>query len=415
MLNREISRWWTVAAGAVGAGLGGGVIITYAFNIIAKNMIAEFGWTRDVVANLTIMCSLGSGLGLVTLGWLIARFGIRTPTVIFVLVCGFSLAAVSLSPPSLPFLLGTLFVFGVGGAAATAMPYAVAISGLFDRRRGMALGIVVAGSGVGAFIFPQMAELLVNRLGWRGAFAVTGTGMALIAAAGLVFFVRTPAGVVAPRANAGKRPSIIAACLRSRPFWFLALPIIAISVAVFGMTGSYVFLFADRGITGSTIAQILSFAGLASLVGRLVVGYVLDRLFAPYVTAAIFGLVAIGILMLITIPSTPVAFISAALIALALGAEADVLSFLASRYFSLEEYSRVVSILWVGWALGGGLGTVVMSQIYRLTGSYTAAFLFFAAIAVLGALLVCFIGPYRYPGTQQHQKPVPAAADAAAT
>lgn len=396
MLNKPINRWWTVVAGAIGAGLGAGVIMTYAFGIMGKAMIADLGWTRDFVANLMGMFLLGSGVGVVSLGWLIARYGIRGPTAILVLTWGLSLAAVAISPPVPAFFMLLFLVVGFAGAACTAMPYAVAISGFFDTNRGLALGLVVGGSGIGAFMLPPLAQFLVEQFGWRAAFAVTGLGAAMIVTTGLVLLVRTPPGAVVSRED-GERRSIVDMCLRSRPFWFIALPIVAISVAAFGMVSSYVFLFADRGIPASTVTAILSFAGFASLVGRLLVGYLLDRIFAPYVTATVFALAAAGVLLLVIVPSTPAAFTGAALVALALGAEADILTFLISRYFSLREFSRVVGIVWVAWAWGGGVGTMIMSGSYMLIGSYTPAYLFFALIVSLAAVQVCFIGPYRYP------------------
>lgn len=405
MLNRPINRWWNVVAGSIGAALGAGPIMTYGFGILARSMNAELGWHRDIAANLLAMFLLGSGIGSATLGWLIARYGIRAPATLFALTFGLCFGAVAMSPPVPSLFLLLFLAAGFAGAACNAMPYAVAINGFFDARRGLALGIVVAGSGVGAILFPQIAQLLVTRVGWRAAFAAIGLFSALVASAGLVFLVRTPAGVIAARQavpSVRREPSIIETCLRSRPFWFIALPILAVSVTTFGAIGSFVFLFADHGIAAGRITMILSASGLAAWLGRLLVGYLLDRVFAPYLTAAVFALTAIGVSLLAIHTSTAVAFIAAPLLALAIGSEADILTFLVSRYFSLKEFSRIVGIIWVVWAWGGGVGTAIVAKSYALLGSYAPAFLLFALVLALAATLVCFIGPYRYP---VHTKP----------
>ena len=406
MLNRPINRWWNVVAGAIGAGLGAGPVISYSFGILGRGMITDLGWDRAVVTSMITGFLIGSGLGSLALGWLIARYGIRAPTIVMVLVWGLCFASIAIMP-SLPMLfILTFLVGGIGSGGANAMPYAVSVSGFFDANRGLALGLVVAGSGIGAFIFPHLGEALVDGFGWRTAFATIGLISALIPAAGLLFLVRTPPQAMtrgaAAAAGGPKPPSIFDTCLRSRHFWLIALPILAISIAVFGAIGSYVFLFADKGIPVGTVTTILSIAGLSSLVGRLLVGYLLDRIFAPIVTAVVFLLAAVGILLLALVPSTLTAFIAVPLIGLAIGAEADLLTFLISRYFSLRDFSRIVGIIWVMWAWGGGVGTVIMANGYALTGSYTLPFLFFAFVVVLGAILVCFIGPYRYP---VHAKP----------
>ena len=119
-------------------------------------------------------------------------------------------------------------------------------------------------------------------------------------------------------------------------------------------------------------------------------------------TATVFVLTAGAMVLLALVPSTLAAFIAAPLVGLAIGAEADILAFLISRYFSLREFSRLVGIIWVAWAWGGGVGTEIVGLSHSQTGSYSPAFLFFALVVALAAILVCFIGPYRYP---VHEKP----------
>ena len=398
MLNKPINPWCTVVAGAFGCIFGAGSLMSYGFGILARNMIAEFGWSRDVAANLFGMFMVGSALGLLILGWLIARYGIRVPSLIFVLAFGACFAAVAISPPIPAIFLLLFLVVGIGGAAASVLPYAVAISGFFDVRRGLALGIVVAGGGLGSIVIPQLAERLVEGFGWRVAFATIGLAAGLIPGFGLAVLVRTPPGAVAARATGvEEEPSIVRMCLLSPAFWLIALPILSVSIATIGALSSYVFLFADRGIPTATVTTILSVAGLVAWFGRPLVGYLMDRIFAPHVSASIFALAATGSLIMALDSRTGSQFVAATLIGLALGTEADILTFLVSRYFSLRAYSRVLSTIWVTWALGGATGTAIVARSYALTGSYTAALLIFAALLALAAICVCFLGPYRYP------------------
>src|SRR3546814_5057819 len=87
-------------------------------------------------------------------------------------------------------------IVGIGGAACTAMPYAVTISGTFDKYRGLALGLVVAGSATSAPLFPQVAGRLTETWGWQSNFILLGTISAVVSVIGLTFFVRTPPGAV---------------------------------------------------------------------------------------------------------------------------------------------------------------------------------------------------------------------------
>jgi MFS family permease len=401
MFNRAISPWWTVASGMVSGTVNAGTVMVYAFGILTLGLMKEFGWSREVIASAFTAFLIGSGVGLAVLGWLISRFGIRAPSAVLAAIAGLAMVAVGIMPPS-PVLFAMLFlVVGIGGAATTALPFAVAVSGFFDARRGIALGIVVSGSGIGAVLLPHLAQYASTHFGWRVGFMIIGALMGAILVTSFVVFVRTPPGVVALQ----KREQVVAVQRRTlrqtyignRFFWLIMLPILSVSIATFGALGTLVLFAKDKGYPGDTIAWIFSVVGLVSLGGRLVVGFLLDRFFAPYVTASIFLLAALGLVLLIVGNSVGMVCLGAVFLGLAIGAEADLLTFLVSRYFPLVEVSRVVAINWVAWAWGGAVGTPLAAASFARFGSYMPAYGVFAAVLVLGAFLVASLGPYRNP------------------
>jgi len=163
----------------------------------------------------------------------------------------------------------------------------------------------------------------------------------------------------------------------------------------------------DKGYSGETTAWSLSTVGLVSLFGRLIVGYLLDRLPAPFVTATILLLAAFGLVLLIVGTSVSMVCLGAVLVGLAMGAEADLLTFLVSRYFRLVEISRVIAINWVAWALGGALGAPLAAGSFARFGSYIPAYGLFAIVLVLGAIIVCRLGPYINPVHRQRSVGTP--------
>lgn len=397
MINRPISRWWTVAAGTLGGALGAGTIIAYMYGIMALPMGVEFGWDREFLGANTTAFLFGSGIGSVMLGFLISRYGIRAPAVIFVAIFGLSFALVAALPPVFWLYQMVFVIIGIGGAACTAMPYSVAISGSFNSRRGLALGIVVAGTGFGATFAPGVAQHLVEQVGWRGAFLTVGLVAGLLPVLALTFLVRTPRGVVSRRTADAEPPTPLARIATDPNAWKIFVPILFVSVAGWGAIGTLVPLFHDHRFSPATITAILSVAGLASWVARLVAGYLLDKFFAPYLCAAIFGLTAIGLVLLATTTTEFPAYAGAALVAMALGTEGDMVTYLVSRYFKLVDYSRLVGLLWVTWAWGGGIGTAIVLGLFQVTHSYVPTFLLFAGLLLAGAVVVCFLGPYRNP------------------
>lgn len=367
----------------------------YAFGIFAKAFTAEYGWDRSVQSFCLTSFLIATGFGTVWLGQLIGRWGVRRPAAAFMAVFAASLAIVAALPPSKPLFYTVFAILGVTGAAGTAMPYAVAVTAWFNRNRGLALGLVNTGAGLGAVLAPQYANYLETQFGWRIGFVGLAAVVAIIALFGLLVLVRDP-----PASRTGGLDqaglSSLLPYLAEKRFWFIAIPILGVSIATFGVMGSLVPMLSDRDVAAGTIAVVLSTSGLSSWVGRVLVGYTMDRVFAPYVAAFTFALALIGI-ALVSVGGSGIALVTgAALIGFTLGAEGDLVTYLVSRYFSMESYSRVLGAMWVTWAWGGGIGTSLVGVTYMLTHSYQSAMAVFALVLLICTIVVCRLGPYGY-------------------
>jgi MFS family permease len=177
--------------------------------------------------------------------------------------------------------------------------------------------------------------------------------------------------------------------------------------------GSMVPLLKDRGVGATLIAGVMSGAGASSWLARPVVGYALDRFFAPFVTAATFLFAIFGLLLLMLTDSTGGIVAAAILVGFTLGSEGDLVTFLVSRYYGPAIYSRILSALWVTWAWGGGIGTFIAGASYRALGSYTPALGCFAVLLCLCTIIVCQLGPYEYPAEgKERWQPKPRAPEA---
>jgi len=396
MVQRSLNRWWTVAAGALANALGAGPIMVYGYGIIAEGMLADFGWSRADAASFFSAFLLGSGIGIITLGWMISRLGVRLPSAVLAATFGVAFTAVAFLPPSHALFWILFVVVGFGGAACTALPYAVTISGTFDKYRGLALGLVVAGSGIGAPLLPQAAGYLTAALGWQWNFIIIGTLSAIVSVVGLTFFVRTPPGVVVGSSEGSEdvrtaRQTYFA----NGYFWLIAIPVLAASIATFGGMASLVGHLSEEGYSAALIAHAISFAAFSSLIGRVLVGYLLDRIHAPWVSTFTFTMAAAGFVLLLSSPGPVGVFIGAACIAIAIGSEADILSYLVSRYFPLVEFSRVTAVIWVCWAWGGGVGTSILGGSLSAGYGYEPMFVLFALLLLVAAAMLPFLGAYR--------------------
>jgi MFS family permease len=129
--------------------------------------------------------------------------------------------------------------------------------------------------------------------------------------------------------------------------------------------------------------------GVASLFGRLLTGWLLDRFFAARVSFGLLTAAAFGTFVLSSAQSLGAGILGAVLIGIGMGGEADVTPYLLSRYFGLRSFSVLYGTTWTFYAIAGAIGPVLMGKAFDLTGSYEALLvrLAFGTFAV-GALML---------------------------
>jgi predicted MFS family arabinose efflux permease len=372
-----------------------GSMLVFTFSIFLKPLTATFGWTRESVSAAFGVAALSVAVCSPPLGLLLDRFGPRRVILPCMAVFGLAYASLGLMTQSLAHLYATFAVIGIVGNGTTQMGYSRAIATWFDRRRGLALALVMAGVGTGAMIFPPLAQRLIDTHGWRAAYFLLGSLILLFGIPLTALFVRERPALHASSASARLPGATTAQGVRSRPFWIIIATLFLASIAVNGAITHLSPLLTDRGIAPATAALASSILGFASFCGRLLTGPLLDRFFGPRVSIALLVLVAGGILLLATASSPALGFLAAALIGFGLGGEADVTPYLLTRYFGLRSFSTLYGLSWTAYAIAGAIGPVVMGRAFDLTGSY-ALLLASLSMATLLAAALLFLLP-RYP------------------
>ncbi len=405
-MNRfSLTPWWAVVAGAIGCSVGAGIFIVYAFGIFATGITRDLGWSRETISFCLTSFLVASGVGSVLLGSLIRRWGVRRPSSAFILIFATSVAALAFLPPSKWLFYANFALMGIGGAAATAMPYAVNLTALFEEKRGLALGLVNAGAGFGATLAPQYASYCETHFGWRLGLMSTALiiGATPLVCMGLLVRDPVPPEDPAEHSAASLWRAILPLLKRSQ-FWLIAIPVIGISVVTFGVMGCLVPMMSDRGSSPSIIALALSTAGMGSWIGRPLIGYFVDKVFAPRVATVVFYLGLLGVIFVAIGPIGLPILAGAALLGLTLGAEGDLVTYLASRYFGADEYSQVLGLMWVAWAWGGSLGTSTVGVTFHATGGYQTSMLIFGLLLVICVILLRRLGPYLVISGDSHRK-----------
>jgi MFS family permease len=396
--------WWVVLASAIG--LFWGVPITvYSFSVFFKPLMQEFHAGRTAVSLAFTLKLFAAALCAAPIGWLTNRCGARWVILIGTGFFGSILLASRLFSGSIAqfYCFYVLLGFCVGGVGP--IPYGFLVSHWFDRLRGLALGLTMLGIGLGAVIMPSLAQELIARFGWKSAYSILGASVLLICWPVVACMVKESPeelGLLADGTSAGTDSTAVVGqgltareTWRTQDFWLMAFAFILVSASVQGCVVHMAPMLGDRNLGTQAAALGSSVIGAAVMIGRIGTGYLLDRTFAARLASILFAVSASGIALLL-LGKGPAVFAGAFLVGLGLGAEVDLIPYLASRYFGLRDFGKVYSSLFAAFAFAGALGPLIMGAGYDRTGSYSTPLVGFFTALLLATVLMTRLGPYRF-------------------
>jgi MFS family permease len=213
-------------------------------------------------------------------------------------------------------------------------------------------------------------------------------------------FIRDPQA--APTAfGPMERPSLqgipgkeVSEALNDFRFWLLAAVLLIVSVVTNGVVVHTVPILTDHGYAPDRAATLMMAVGLSTMAGRLLSGYLVDKIFAPYVAAFFFLLPSLGLYFLGSATYPILGIIS---IGLASGTEVDMIAFLTSRYFGLRRFGQLYGLLFAIFTAGPAIGPYLMGLSFVRLHSYAPVLILFSlALGVASALILC-LGHYRFP------------------
>jgi MFS family permease len=380
--------WRVAGAASVGVFVSFASLLVYTFGVLLKPLAEEFSWSREAVSAAFGIAAMTVAACSPPLGYLFDRVRPTRIIVPCLTVFGCAFASLALLTPRLWQLYLTFFVLGVVGNGTAQMAYSRAVSSWFYRRRGTALAVVMSGGAVGAIVLPPAAERLIATVGWRRACVVLGAMVLVVGVPIVARFIRERP---VPRGHAGgvTAGAPVRVAVASRVFWILVIVLFAQSIAQNGALTHMSALLTDRGVAASGAALALSAMGAASLLGRVMTGWLLDRFFAPRVAFCLLSIAALGAFVLAGAESLAMGVVAAMLIGFGMGGEADVTPYILSRYFGLRSFAMLYGFTWTAYAIAGAVGPILMGRAFDVTGSYTTLLTQIAAFTfVIGALML---------------------------
>ncbi len=411
--QRLFYGYWIVAATFVIQMLVNGCGM-YAFSLFVRPLEVAFGWTRAGIMLSLVVYNVVTAAASPVIGRIVDRYGPRRVMAVGALTMGGGLAALSMATQLWHYNIVWGLV-GCGVCATGFIPTTALLFKWFNRRRGLAVGIMGAGIGTGGFVMsPLIGGLLIPRLGWQGAFLALGAVVAGVCAPLALLVVRSePAEVgqfvdgIAPedsespaastRERAGAGGATLPEALRTPSFWLMAGSFTLFSFAMNAIFQNQVPHLQDIGFPVAAAASALSAVGIGSAVGKLAFGWVCDWLRPRYVFT--FGVLVqlVSAVILISIraqSSLALIWTYAVLYGIGIGCW-PIMSMVVSDTFGLRHYGAVYGVLNLIHLLGGSAGAPFAGYVHDTTGSYQLAFAVFVAAFALAVPMIVMSGRTR--------------------
>lgn len=390
----------TVLAATTGICFGAAPLLTtYTIGALAEPLSVALRCSRTEVMAVSFMNLLATLPMSVVVGWLVDRVGVRRLVLCSQLLFGLSFAAIGAYARDLIALYALYFIAAVCGAGTLPIPFVKSVSSRFDRHRGFALGLAMSGTGLCGMIAPIYVSWAIDQFGWRLAYAAVGALPVVIGFPLSYLFLAEPLPDRSPpsRSDEGAdaaRPSWPGS-LRLR-FVVMAGIFFAFSLSVSGAIPNLIPLLKDAGLEHGDAARLAAALGGAVVIGRLVVGRLLDLFWPPGVGCAAFLPVVVGLLLLAWPGAAFFSFLTASiLIGVGTGAELDITAFLVARYFGLASYGRLYATQFVILGSGAALGAPMFALVRDITGSYAPALTGSAVVIALSAVALLGLEPRR--------------------
>jgi MFS family permease len=409
--------WWIVTVSAVTLLLAGGIGY-YAFGAFFTPLVNEFGWSR---AQISLSMSIMGLIGLAgpLFGTWVERFGARRTMVLGALIMGLSFACLGFTF-TLYYFYAVYFVVAVGQMAILHIPVLTLVSRWFERRRGLAMGIAVAGLGLGGMIMLPLSAHLISVLGWRWTYGILGMAICLVLVPLITLVVRNSPRDLGMSPD-GERPAELVKTDQARPddglqiqawnlrgalrtstFWILVASFTMVFTGTSSIIAHAVPFFVGRGFSNQLASTIVGGTAGVSILGRIGTGYLSDRVPVKYVAALFFVLQAGGLLLLMY-PGTQtsvVAFI--AIFGSAMGGLFVLEPLVIREYFGADSFASIYGGLWAFETVGWGAGPYITGYIFDRLGSYDLAFMIFLVATLLAVALIM---PLRRPRLSVPRKP----------
>ena len=391
--------WWVLAASVVSVALAAGLSF-WSFGLYIDPLEREFGWSRWAISGGFSIALLMGAFASPLIGRGVDRFGPRR--VVFV---GALLTAASFLLLATTTELWQWFVYQAITAVFRNMmffiPFQTLVVRWFDRRRGLAVGILGTGFSMGGFVVVPLLRAVIDAVQWEGSFVVSAILIAGVVAPLSLLLIRDHPSEKGQQVDgdaqpeSGPRgPAVLTGltdrqALRKPLFWVIALALMMFFFGMFGWTAHAVPYYESVGYSKWWAAQLLAIAAGSGIITRLVFGYVADRIprieVAAMVLSGFLMLAFVALLMTGGSVLGVVIFLGFWFVGSSGGPMVEPL--LTSRTFGMAYFASILGALGLVSQSGQIVSPIIAGAIFDATGEYDWAIFMFSCAIGLSLLL----------------------------
>lgn len=387
---QEWKRHWPLVL-ACSFGFSFHSVMSAATGLFMEPLGQEFGWNRTLQSSGISIAAIAGIVLSPFFGILIDRYGTRRLALPGLIVCSFGIAGFGLANGSVAQWIAMWSFYALASLTIKSTVWTAAVTGIFDKGRGLAIGVALSGTAVAQTITPPLANFLIDEFGWRHAFAWIGFGWGGVSFILCLFFLfdahdlkLRPAKAAGKEQATAQLPGLtISEAWRSAALWRIGVSTFIMMVLTIALNVHQYPILTENGVDRTSAAYFASMAGIAGIVGKLMTGWLLDRYRVNWVGGVTLGVTALAFAALMTpSPSTPVIVAAMVINGYAAGTKLQIAGLLTSRYGGVRNFGKIFGMMATLIAAGAGLGPLVAGMIHDAYGNY-GPFLIFGAVGSL--------------------------------
>ena len=382
----------------IGLMLAGGGFAQGAVALVMGPIQHEFGWSRGEIGFSLTLMTWASAAAIPFAGRYVDRVGARRLLIgTAVLIAGVT-AALGFSSSSLLQFYACFIVLGVLGASTVG--YTRIVAGLFTRHRGKAFALFTAEATIVAALLPQLMKVFLEHDGWRGVFLWLAAIKLVVALPILLLMLKDPGGRGQAAAPAELQEGFtLAQTLKKPVFWMIVAANAGGGLVIYGLIPHLVAMMQSRHLTLGQAVGAMSLMSLATAVGQLAAGVIIDRYSTPKVSGAFLVLFLAGIVLISRASGATGAwplYLGVVLMGIGGGSQQPMRNYFFTRYFGLKAFGAVLGVFTAVQQVLTAPSPFILGLIYDRTGSYDLAFPMFMAAAAVSITLFMLLPPYRF-------------------